>query len=89
MRLVQFELSNGERRVGVVEGDQVREVQGARTVRDLALAAIEVGVKLEQQVNSLGLGAYGMTTPGCSVTCASCRHWTTRTRRTCWSAAPA
>ncbi|MFL6610557.1 MAG: AraD1 family protein, partial [Pseudomonas sp.] len=57
MRLVQFELSNGERRVGVVDGDQVREVQGAHTVRELALAAIEAGVKLEQQVNGLGLGA--------------------------------
>jgi hypothetical protein len=56
MRLVQFELSHGERRVGVVDGDQVREVQGAHTVRELALAAIEAGVKLEQQVNGLGLG---------------------------------
>ena len=27
MGLVQFELNNGERRVGVVEGGQVREVQ--------------------------------------------------------------
>ncbi|MCD9114461.1 AraD1 family protein [Pseudomonas bijieensis] len=57
MRLVQFELPDGERRVGVVDGQQVREVQGAGSVRDLALAAIEAGVKLEQQVNSLGLGA--------------------------------
>ena len=56
MRLVQFELSNGERRVGVVEDGLVREVQGARTVRDLALAAIEAGVGLEQQVQALGLG---------------------------------
>ncbi|WP_339428048.1 MULTISPECIES: AraD1 family protein [unclassified Pseudomonas] len=56
MRLVQFELSNGERRVGVVEGDSLREVQTARSVRELALAAIEAGVGLAQQVNSLGLG---------------------------------
>jgi hypothetical protein len=56
MRLVQFELSNGERRVGVVEDDRVREVQDARTVRDLALAAIEAGVNLEQQVKTQGLG---------------------------------
>ncbi|MGH8330896.1 MAG: AraD1 family protein, partial [Pseudomonas sp.] len=56
MRLVQFELSNGERRVGVVEDSLVREVQDARTVRDLALAAIEAGVNLEQQVKNLGLG---------------------------------
>lgn len=47
MRLVQFEL---------LDGAQVREVQGARTVRDLALAAIEAGVNLEKQVQALGLG---------------------------------
>ncbi|MGY2365872.1 AraD1 family protein [Pseudomonas azotoformans] len=56
MRLVQFELRNGERRVGVVEGSKVREVNSARTVRELALAAIEAGVGLAQQVDSLGLG---------------------------------
>ena len=56
MRLVQFESSNGERRVGVVEGSQLREVRSARSVRELALAAIEAGVGLEQQVNSHGLG---------------------------------
>lgn len=57
MRLVQFELSNGLRRVGVVEEGLVREVREARTVRDLALAAIEAGVGLEQQVQRLGLGS--------------------------------
>ncbi|NWC96672.1 MULTISPECIES: AraD1 family protein [unclassified Pseudomonas] len=57
MGLVQFELNNGERRVGVVEGGQVREVHAARSVRDLALAAIEAGVTLQQQVERLGLGA--------------------------------
>src|SRR5688572_11449646 len=56
MRLVQFELSNGERRVGVVEDGLVREVRDARSVRDLALAAIEAGGNLEQQVQTLGLG---------------------------------
>ena len=56
MHLVQFELSNGERRVGVVEDGLVREVQDARTVRDLALAAIEAGNTLAQQVQTLGLG---------------------------------
>ena len=45
MRLVQFESSNGERRVGVVEGATVREVLTARSVRELALAAIEAGIK--------------------------------------------
>jgi len=57
MHLVQFELPNGERRVGVVDNGQVREVEDARSVRDLALAAIEAGSSLEQQVQSLGLGA--------------------------------
>ena len=56
MRLVQFELRNGERRVGVVEGTKLREVQTARSVRELALAAIVAGVKLAQQVDKLGLG---------------------------------
>lgn len=57
MGLVQFELSNGERRVGVVDGDQVREVQTVHSVRELALAAIAAGVSLQQQVQGLGLGA--------------------------------
>ncbi|WP_025111646.1 AraD1 family protein [Pseudomonas sp. H1h] len=56
MHLVQFELINGERRVGVVDHGLVREVQDARSVRDLALAAIEAGGTLEQQVQTLGLG---------------------------------
>ncbi|MGQ7863312.1 AraD1 family protein [Pseudomonas sp. 32A] len=56
MGLVQFELSSGERRVGVVEGGQVREVRAARMVHDLALAAIEAGVTLQQQIDHLGLG---------------------------------
>lgn len=56
MRLVQFELRNGERRIGVVDGTQLREVRTARSVRELALAAIEAGVGLAQQVDSLGLG---------------------------------
>lgn len=56
MRLIQFELNNGERRVGVVDGDQVREVPGAGSVRELALAAIEAGIGLAQQVEGQGLG---------------------------------
>jgi len=57
MHLVQFELTNGERRVGVVDTARVREVQGARSVRDLALAAIEARCTLEQHVQTLGFGA--------------------------------
>ena len=57
MRLVQFELNSGERRVGLVDGALVREVQAATSVRDLALAAIDAGISLAQQVDSQGLGA--------------------------------
>ncbi|SFP38793.1 AraD1 family protein [Pseudomonas sp. NFPP28] len=56
MRLVQFELRNGDRRVGVVDATKVREVQTAHSVRELALAAIDAGVGLAQHVDSLGLG---------------------------------
>ncbi|POA21446.1 MULTISPECIES: AraD1 family protein [unclassified Pseudomonas] len=56
MHLVQFELINGERRVGVVDNGLIREVQDARSVRDLALAAIEAGGTLEQRVQTHGLG---------------------------------
>jgi len=57
MHLVQFELTNGERRVGVVDQARVREVQGARSVRELALAAIEARSTLEQHVQTLGFAA--------------------------------
>jgi hypothetical protein len=56
MRLVQFELNNGERRVGLVEGDLVHEVQDATSTRELALAAIEGGRSLARQVDLQGLG---------------------------------
>ncbi|WP_247269000.1 MULTISPECIES: AraD1 family protein [Pseudomonas] len=56
MHLVQFELINGERRVGVVDNGLIREVQDARSVRDLALAAIEARTTLEQAVQTHGLG---------------------------------
>ncbi|MES2869151.1 MAG: AraD1 family protein [Pseudomonadota bacterium] len=55
MRLVQFELNNGERRVGLVDGALVREVKAATSVRELALAAIEAGISLAQQVDAQGL----------------------------------
>jgi hypothetical protein len=56
MHLVQFELNDAERRVGVVDNGLICEVQDARSVRDLALAAIEAGGTLEQQVQTHGLG---------------------------------
>jgi len=57
MRLVQFELSNGQRRVGVVDSERVHEILDTNSVRELALAAIEAGVSLVQQVDNQGLGA--------------------------------
>lgn len=88
MRLVQFELDNGERRVGVVDGDRVREVQCATTVRELALAAIEAGVKLEQQVNGLGFGA-DHDYPRLLAELRILPPLDHPDPRTCWSAAPA
>lgn len=82
MRLVQFELNNGERRVGLVDGVLVREVQDATSVRDLALAAIEAGKSLAQQVDLQGWAPRTITRR-CWPSCAFCRHWITRTRRIC------
>ena len=56
MNLVQFESSNGQRRVGLVDGDLIREVKGAQSVRELALSAIDAGIGLAQQVDNQGLG---------------------------------
>ena len=56
MNLIQFELSNGQRRVGLVDGDLIREVKGAESVRDLALSAIDADIGLAQQVDKQGLG---------------------------------
>ncbi len=56
MHLVQFELNNGQRRVGLVDGDRVHEVRGANSVRELALAAIAAGHGLAQAVDGCGLG---------------------------------
>ncbi|WP_407311151.1 AraD1 family protein [Pseudomonas sp. nanlin1] len=58
MRLVQFQLENGERRVGLVDGDRVHEVLGTQSVRELALAAIAAGGGLARQVDALGLGTH-------------------------------
>lgn len=82
MRLVQFELRNGERRVGVVQGNTLREVHTARSVRELALAAIDAGVGLAQQVDSPGWATV-TTTPRCWRTSKSCRRSTIPTPRTC------
>lgn len=82
MRLVQFELNTGERRVGLVDGDLVREVLGANSVRDLALAAIEAGVSLAQQVDQHGLGI-AHDYPALLAELRILPLWITRTRPIC------
>lgn len=58
MRLVQFIDSDGGRCVGVVEGDNLRVVEGAARVRDLALEAARAGGGLESLISGrLGSGA--------------------------------
>lgn len=54
MRLIQFEDSAGQRRVGVVEGDSIQVVNGTASTRTLALAAIANGHSLQQEVQSAG-----------------------------------
>jgi hypothetical protein len=56
MRLIQFELAGDIRRVGLVDGAVVREVQGAGSTRELALAAIAAGQSLAAHVDAHGLG---------------------------------
>jgi hypothetical protein len=55
MNLIQFELANGGRRVGVVKGEKVRELGGATSVRDIALTAIESGRSLADQIQAAGV----------------------------------
>ena len=54
MRLIQFESSQGQRQVGVVEGDSIQVVRGASSTRELALAAIRAGRSLQAEVNERG-----------------------------------
>ncbi|ACO81024.1 hypothetical protein AvCA_49280 [Azotobacter vinelandii CA] len=56
MRLIQFELAGGARRVGLVDGGLVREVRDATSTRELALAAIAAGQSLAGRIETLGLG---------------------------------
>ncbi len=58
MHLVQFELNDSQRRVGLVDGDRVHEVRGADSVRELAMIAIAAGHGLAQAVDGCGLGEH-------------------------------
>ncbi|WP_028032980.1 AraD1 family protein [Chelativorans sp. J32] len=52
MRLIQFESRDAGRAVGVVEDSGVRRLSRFRTVRDLALAAIEAGQSIVELVSA-------------------------------------
>lgn len=54
MRLIQFELSSAERRIGVVEGPYVHEVNGANSTYELAMEAINAKQSLTKRVEALG-----------------------------------
>ncbi|WP_085728888.1 AraD1 family protein [Pseudomonas sp. R37(2017)] len=50
MRLIQFENTDGQRQVGVVDGSQVQVLKDTRTTRELALAAIRARHSLAEEV---------------------------------------
>ena len=57
MRLIQFETAQGQRHVGVIEGDEIHVVLGTETTRELALEAIRKGHGLVAEVLAeAGLG---------------------------------
>ena len=57
MRLIQFVTTSGERAVGaIVETSEPRVVNGATSVRDLALEAHRAGRSLGETVERHGLG---------------------------------
>ncbi|WP_312155407.1 AraD1 family protein [Pseudomonas sp.] len=57
MRLIQFEDQAGQRRVGVIEGAQVRTLRATSSTRELALAAIRSGHGLVEEVLARGSDA--------------------------------
>ncbi|KQQ49359.1 FAH family protein [Pseudomonas sp. Leaf127] len=54
MRLIQYQTATGERRVGLVEGEQVHTVLATSSTRELALAAISAGHGLQDEVLKRG-----------------------------------
>jgi hypothetical protein len=57
MRLIQFENSNGQRQVGLVDGSQLNVVLGATSTRELALSAIRAQHSLQAEVAKRGTEA--------------------------------
>ena len=58
MRLIQYKTKSGSRGVGAVDATtgRVQSVNGAQSVYDLALSAINAGHSLEREVNIQGFG---------------------------------
>jgi len=54
MRLIQFETKQAERRVGIVDGNEVLALKGVATMRELALQAIAAGRKLAAEAEAQG-----------------------------------
>ncbi|MGX5217433.1 AraD1 family protein [Pseudomonas segetis] len=54
MRLIQFENEQGQRHVGVVNGERIDIVRDARSTRELALAAIRNQRSLQAQIEAHG-----------------------------------
>ena len=57
MRLIQFETAQGQRHVGLIEGDEIHVVLGTETTRELALEAIRKGHGLVAEVLARGTEA--------------------------------
>jgi hypothetical protein len=56
MHLIQFETDNRARAVGIVSGDEIKELNVFLTTRELALEAIRKGKKIAELVSELGTG---------------------------------
>jgi len=57
MRLIQFETRDGTRAVGIVDGERIRRLAGAVTMRELALDAIRGGRSIAAHVAEQGTDA--------------------------------
>ncbi|MCO4318908.1 GguC family protein [Phyllobacterium sp. 21LDTY02-6] len=56
MHLIQFETDSRTRAVGIVSGDEIKELNVYLTTRELALEAIRKGKKIAELVSELGTG---------------------------------
>jgi hypothetical protein len=54
MRLIQFETQDGQRQVGIVDGDRLDVIRNTPSTRELALAAIRAGKSLADEAAARG-----------------------------------